>query len=189
MRKLTSLMLVVCATCMNVALAQPNDDEMKAMMAYMTPGQVHQMMAKSAGTWSGAITMWMKPGAPPMNVTGESKNEMILGGRYLQSKNTGNMMGMPFEGIGVTGYDNAKKMFVSSWIDNMGTGMMYLEGVWDDATKSIKLSGKMVDPITGKDVPVKENIKFVDDNTQIMEMYMDDNGKEFKSMEIKYTKK
>ncbi len=98
-------------------------------------------------------------------------------------------MGMPFEGISVTGYDNAKKIFVNSWIDNMGTGMMYLEGSWDDQNKSINFKGKTVDPVTGNDIPVREIIRFPDDNTQVMEMYMTANGTEFKGMEIKFTRK
>lgn len=188
MKKITRLLLLGSATLCYLSVKAQTQDEMKTMMAYATPGDVHQMMAKSVGSWNGAITMWMKPGAPPMNMTGVSKSEMILGGRYLQATNTGNMMGMPFEGISITGYDNAKKIFVNSWIDNMGTGMMFLEGTWDNANMSINFTGKMVDPSSGKDVNIREVIKFVDDDTQIMDMYVNANGNEFKSMEIKYTR-
>lgn len=170
------------------ALAQNNDD-MQAMMAYMTPGTVHQMMAKSAGQWSGKVTYWTQPGVPPTTVVMDVKQEMILGGRYLRSINTGNMMGMPFEGIGVTAYDNAKKVFISSWMDNMGTGIVTMEGTWDEKSKSIVFTGKMMDPMTGKEMPAKEIIKFVDDNNQVMEMYSQANGKEYKSMEIVFTRK
>jgi len=189
MRKPTKLLLILTTTFFCAQVFGQNQDDMKAMMAYMTPGEVHQMMAKSTGTWTGAITMWMQQGAQPMNMTGETKNEMILGGRYLRNTSTGNMMGMPFEGIGTTGYDNAKKIFVTTWIDNAGTGIMYLEGTWDAQNKSINFSGKMVDPVSGKDIPVRETLKFVDDNTHILEMYTTGQGKEYKSMEIKYTRK
>jgi hypothetical protein len=188
MRKLTKLLFIASTAFCYLSVSAQSAEE-KAMMAYMTPGDVHQMMGKSVGKWSGAITMWMSPGAAPTTMTGESTNEMILGGRYLQGKNTGTMMGMPFEGISTTGYDNAKKVFVNSWIDNAGTGMMYLEGKWDAQNKTINFSGKMVDPMTGKDMPIREVLKFVDDNTQVMEMFMTDKGTEFKTMEIKYTRK
>jgi hypothetical protein len=188
MRKITRFFLILMVLPFSFAKAQSQDD-MKAMMAYSTPGEVHQMMAKSVGTWNGAITMWMQPGAPPMSMNAVAKNEMILGGRYLQATNSGQMMGMPFEGISVTGYDNAKKIFVNSWIDNFGTGMLFLEGTWDNSTMSINLTGKMVDPTSGKDIAVREVIKFVDDNNQVMDMYISANGSEYKSMEIKYTRK
>lgn len=189
MIKLTVAVLTFAAVCLAAPARAQSDDDMKAMMAYATPGDIHKMMAKSVGSWTADISMWMQPNTQPMNSKGEMKNEMILGGRYLKGTNTGNFMGQPFEGISVTGYDNAKKIFVNNWIDNMGTGMMNLTGTWDAATKSITFTGTMVDPASGKDVPIREVLKFTDDTHQVMEMYASMGGAEFKTMEIKFTKK
>jgi hypothetical protein len=169
--------------------AQTQSDEQKAWMEYMTPGAVHQMLAKCDGEWSFDMTMWMKPDAPPTTSTGTTVNRMILGGRYQESVHKGTFMGMPFEGRGLLAYDNAKKILQSSWVDNMGTGIMNAEGTWDEGTKSATLTGKSVDPMTGKDMGVKEIFKMLDDDHQVMEMYMVNDGKEFKTMEIKYTRK
>lgn len=188
MNRLTIALLALAAVCVSLSSSAQTSDEMQAMMAYSTPGDIHKMLAKSAGSWTGKVTMWMQPGAPAMNGSATSVNEMILGGRYLQSKNTGMFMGQPFEGIGVTAYDNAKKVFVNTWIDNMGTGIMSMTGVWDNANKSINFSGSMVDPVSGKDIAVKQVWRFIDDNTQEMDMYSSTGGKEFKNMEIKYTR-
>ena len=184
--RLTSLLAVVFISGNLVA---QTSEEQKAYMEYMTPGPTQQMMAKSAGNWTGTVTMWMPDNPTPSTSTLETTNSMILGGRYLQAVHKGTMMGQPFEGIGVTGYDNSKKVFVSSWVDNMGTGMIYMEGTWDAATHSMKLSGKNTDPVTGKDVPIREEMKFVDDNHQELVMYFTEKGKEFKGMEIKYVRK
>ena len=191
MNKLTFALLTVALLSFSIAARAQSDNDMKAMMAYSTPGDIHKMMAKSVGTWTCAITMWMAPNTPPMNSTGEMKNEMILGGRYLKGTNTGNFMGQPFEGISTTGYDNAKKVFLNNWIDNMGTGMTTLTGTWDAATNSIIFTGSMLDPASSKDIPVREVLKFVDDNHQTMEMYANAGagGQEFKTMEIKFTRK
>ncbi|ASK31219.1 hypothetical protein CEY12_14405 [Chryseobacterium sp. T16E-39] len=165
---------------------------MKAWMEYSTPGDMHKMLAKSDGIWSGETTMWMEEGGKPMKSTSESTNKMIFGGRYQESVHKGNMWGMPFEGRSIVGYDNATKKFVSTWMDNMGTGIMYTTGEWNAAKKSIEFKGKMPD-ITrpGKECDVREVFTFVDDNTQIMEMYGPGSktGKEIKTMEIKFTRK
>jgi Protein of unknown function (DUF1579) len=189
MKKYMSLFSLLAGILFSVNLSAQSQEDMKAFMDYMTPGPIQQMMAKSAGAWTGAVTLWMQPGAPPTTSTLETANEMILGGRYLQGTHKGTLMGMPFEGIGTTGYDNAKKIFVSSWVDNTGTGILYMEGSWDAATKSINLSGKSTDPLTGKDIPTREIWKFVDDTHQVLEMYFTEKGNEFKGMEIMYTKK
>ena len=100
-------------------------------------------------------------------------------------------MGQPFEGTGTTGYDNAKKAYFTTWMDNMSTGMMNMEGTWDEATKAINFKGKMLCPANGKWCEMREVYKIVDDNTHVMEMYGPDmkTGKEYKNMEIKFTKK
>lgn len=164
----------------------------KAWMEYATPGDMHKMLAKSDGVWNGANTTWMENGGKPMTSTSEATNKMIFEGRYQVSEHKGNFMGMPFEGMSITGYDNAKKKFVSSWLDNMGTGIMSMEGEWNASTKSIEFKGKMTDPTRpGKDCDVREVYTFIDDNTQKLEMYGPDSktGKEFKTMEIIFTRK
>jgi len=163
---------------------------MKNWQGYMTPGDMQKMMASWDGTWASDITLWEKPGAPPTKSSGSCVNKMILGGRYQESTHSGNMMGMPFEGHGLLAYDNAKKVFQSSWTDNMGTGIMNMSGPWDAATKSVTLTGKAVDASTLTDKDFKEVFKVLDDNTQTMEMSVaGPDGKDFKVMEIKFTRK
>lgn len=163
---------------------------MKNWQAYATPSDVHKMMAKWDGTWNTEMNSWMSPDAPPVKSTGKCVNKMVLNGLYQENVYSGNMMGMPFEGHGIMGYDNAKKMFVSTWVDNMGSGIMKMEGPWDEATKSMTLKGIGVDPSTGKDCHMREVFKVIDDNTQMMEMYgpSPKDGKETKMMEIKFTR-
>ena len=165
---------------------------MKNWMAYSTPGDMHKMIASWNGTWNGEVTMWQAPGAPAQTSKSTAVNKTVLGGRYQVSNHTGNMMGMPFEGMSTLAYDNAKKVFISTWFDNMGTGLMKLEGPWDEASKSMILSGKCVDPAsgTGQEMYIREVFRIIDDKTQSMEMYgPGPDGKEFRMMEIKMTKK
>lgn len=160
-------------------------EEQKAWMDYATPGDMHKWMAKMNGTWDGDITMWMNPDSPAIKTKGQAEYSMILNGLYQQGVHKGNMMGMPFEGRSTMAYDNSKKVFVSTWIDNMGSGVMTMEGTYDDKTKMLTSKGKMVDPTAGgKEVDVREVVTMVDDNTQKMEMYCTKDGKEMKTMEM-----
>ncbi|HUR66444.1 MAG TPA: DUF1579 domain-containing protein, partial [Chitinophagaceae bacterium] len=116
--------------------------------------------------------------------------ESIYGGLYSQSKNSGDMMGSPFQGVSTMGYDNLKKEFISTWIDNMGSGIMTMTGQYDAAAKKLNLSGKMM-CMNGQEGNMREVFTFVDDDHQTLEMYGPDpaTGKEYKNMEIKYTRK
>lgn len=165
-------------------MAQGTKEEMDAWMSFMTPGPHHMALEQSNGEWTEEISMWMAPGAEPMKTTGKCVNTMILGGRYQQSTHSSNFMGMPFEGINILAYDNARKVYQSSWIDNMGTSIMFMEGTWDDATKSCSMTGKTTDPMSGKLKDIRQVFTVIDNNNQKMEMYMSENGSEYKSMEI-----
>ena len=165
---------------------------MKAMMEYGTPGKMHELLASWNGTWVGETTFWEYEGAAPQKSTSTAVNTMIIGGKYQSSKHTGNMMGMPFEGMSITGYDNATKQFVSTWIDNWSTGIMSMSGNWDAAAKTLTMTGTFPDICRpGKMCSMKEVFTVIDDNTQKMEMYGPDSktGKEFKMMEINMTRK
>ena len=164
---------------------------MKNWVEYMTPGYAHQMLASADGEWIGEMTMWMEKGGEPMKSTTTATNKMIMGGRYQVSTHKGDFGGMPFEGMSTVAYDNAKKVYISTWIDNMGTGVMTMEGKWDDASRSILFKGKMICPSNGVECDVREIFRIVDENTQVMEMYGPDpnTGKEFKNMEIKFIRK
>ena len=184
MKKLTTLCAITLFALTSFSVNAQTADETKKMEDYMTPGDVHKMIAKWDGKWNEEISLWMTPGAPPTKSTGSCTNKMILGGRYQETRHSGNMMGMPFEGIGTLGWDNARKILVSSWIDNFGTGIMYMEGTWDNATKTATLKGKTTDPSTGQPTDVREVFKIVDDNTQSLEMYISMGGQDYKTMEI-----
>ena len=160
---------------------------MNTMMEMGTPGEEHKMLATADGKWSAETTMWIAPDAPPAKGKATATNTMILGGRYQQTSFKGDFMGMPFEGGGVTGYDKARKVYFTNWMDNMSTMMMTMDGKWNAANKSIEFKGKMLCPANGIECSMREVYTFVDDNTQLIEWYGPDmkTGKEYKNMEIR----
>ena len=163
----------------------------QAMYALGAPGDQHAMLAKDNGVWIAEMTYWETPDAPPMKMTGTATNKTIWGNRYQQSAFKCEMgPGMTFEGLSTLAYDNVKKKYVNTWIDNMATGIMVMEGTYDAASKTVNLAGKGTDYRNGKDIEMRQTYKFVDDNTQLMEMYATfAGGKEYKNMEITYKRK
>ncbi|MGB5007136.1 MAG: DUF1579 domain-containing protein [Ferruginibacter sp.] len=163
---------------------------MKAWEDFKTPGDMHKWMAKTNGSWEGEVTQWMDPNAPPAKSKASITQSSALGGRYVISKYSGSMMGMPMEGISTLGYDNAKKLFVNTWVDNLGTGIVQMSGTYDEATKTLNLKGYQTDPMTGKESDIREELTTIDNDSYTMIMYgagMD--GKEMKFMEGLFKRK
>ncbi|MEO7306065.1 MAG: DUF1579 domain-containing protein [Ferruginibacter sp.] len=162
----------------------------KAWKVYMTPGDMHKWMAKTNGTWEAEVSQWMDPKAPPTKAKATNVQSSALGGRYVVGKFTSTMMGMPFEGMSTMGYDNAKKMFTSTWMDNMGTGIVHMSGSYDETTKTLNLKGHQTDFLTGNDSDIREEMTMIDNDSYSMTMYgtgMD--GKEAKFMEGVFKRK
>jgi len=191
MKNLFSGLMLVLLLSGCVSVNAQDKDAQKKMLEYMIPGDYHKMMAKIVGEWTAKSQFWMAPDTKPTETNGTLKAEMILGGRFLQMKYSTVIMGMPFEGISTDGYDNGKKVFFDSWVDNMGTGIMYSEGVYDEKAKQIEYKGKVFDPAVSKEVPFRETIQLVDDTHMIMERYFPNSkdGREFKAMRVEYVKK
>ena len=168
----------------------PSPAEMEAMMKAMTPGEPQKQLARLAGDWTFAQKFWMAPGQPPGESSGTMHGEVLLGGRYVEHHWNGNFMGMPFEGRGTDAYDNVAKQYVSSWIDNMGTGIMYQTGSCEAGGKSCSYQGDVWDPVSGKKMTMRSVITWSGDDTFKNEMYgPDPSGKEMKMMEITATRK
>ncbi len=192
MKKLVIVALLPLVVA-SAAVAQ-TEAEMQAAMekwvAMGTPGAAHQMLAKMEGTWETTVKMWMDPAAPPEETKGSSVNTMVLGGRWLQQEYSGSMMGQPFHGVGFTGYDNYKQQYIGTWMDTASTSVMTMTGTMDAAGKVLTCKGTMDDCVTGAVVQMREVLTIVDDNHHTMEMWAaGPDGKEFKNMEISYSRK
>lgn len=171
--------------------AAPSQEEMmKAWAAYMTPGEPHARFAKLAGTWTTKTKSWMDPAKPPEESTGTCEFRAVLGGRYLEQRCEGSMMGQPFSGIGYTGFDNMKKKYEAYWIDSMGTGMLVMTGTPEKGGKKTVYTGSSIDPMTGKKVALKSIDTEVDADNLLFELWMSGpDGKMAKGMEMTYTRK
>ncbi len=171
-------------------------EKMKAeMMAkwqeYATPGENHKALDQLVGSWNYTVKFWETPEAAPTESTGTSEIKWILGGRYIQQSTKGMAMGQEFEGLGLMGYDNAKKEYINVWIDNMGTGIMTGTGTYNAATKTFEDKGTFSCPVEDeKDKPYRTVTTINSPDQFTFEMFapgMD--GKEARMMEIVYTRK
>ena len=196
--RITHLTLVGFCLVLSVSVAmakekQPDQMDMQAMMdtykKLAIPGEPHKQLASLAGSWPTKTKEWMDPSKPPMESTGTCEEKVLLDGRFLQQECTGDMMGQSFTSIGVTGYDNFTKKYVTTWMSSMGTGIFVMEGTGSADGKTITLHGSHKDPMGG-DMKHHALWKFVDANTQTFEMYgAHGNDKDMKMMEITYNRK
>jgi hypothetical protein len=171
--------------------ALPMTPEEQAMMAAMEAagkvGAEHQWLATAAGSWELTATFWMQPGAEPMVSKGTVERTMTLGGRVMVEHVMAEMMGAPFEGHGMAGFDNVSKQFWGTWNDNMMTGLMTSTGTCNAGKCEHIMSGS--DPVTGMVKTTRMTSEHHADH-EVHAMYdKGPDGKEWKAMELVYTRK
>lgn len=153
LKSLTIVVVLLFVTSAFLTAQQaPSPEEQAAMMAKYQqaaiPGPEHKEMAELVGKWKYSLKMWMSPQIDnPMQAEGDAVNEMIIDGRFLQSKCTGMVMGQKFEGITIFGFDRRSGEYTSVGFDNTGTYSVSAKGKKNKETGEIQMTGEDYDAI------------------------------------------
>jgi hypothetical protein len=160
------------------------------MEKYGSPGPEHAYMEPFVGAWTYTTKAWMMPDTDPMSSTGTCEYAWIHGGRFMSHSIKGNMMGMPFTGTGMMGYDRYKNELFSLWMDSMGTGMMVSRGSVSDDGKTFTLIGHYDDYWTGHDNKWTKTVMTVHGpDSHQLEMYVKgEDGEPWRNFVIDYTR-
>lgn len=179
------------------ALAQDDIKAAKQWVDVATPGHGHKQLEPMVGRWKATTRLWFGgPQSEPVTSTGEVNAAWILGGRFLEEQFTGTLQmpgsprAVPFEGRSLLGYDNYKKMFVGSWVDNMGTSLSTYRGSFNPEGTVLTMYGEMDEPMLGvQDRMVKYVTRITGPDRMVFEMYDLHAGADYKVMEIVYERR
>lgn len=167
------------------AVAEDQASDMAAWEALAKPGPKHAELAKSIGTWTIDSKMWMAPGAEPVASKGKATFSSVLDGRFLRQDFEGDMEGAPFRGIGHIGFNNATNKYEMTWIDNWGTGFLFMTGVEKEGGKVVELTGTYNGP-NGVVMKSRSVMTIKGPDEQFLEIFNDMGQGETKSMEMTY---
>lgn len=158
----------------------------KMMQEMMSLAKEHEYLKQYVGSWTADVTMY--EGGQESKSTATATFTELFGGRFVQSEFKSDMMGMPFMGHQIVGYNKSDKKFESLWVDSMSTGFYLATGTADSTGKVITSSGMMDDPMAGGKTKMREVTTFDGKGTMTFEMFATHDGNEAKMMKIVYTK-
>jgi hypothetical protein len=169
---------------------QPTREQLQEMMEIWGPGENHKPLDFFVGKWDTVTKMYMGgPGSQAMESTGTTEVKWVLGKRYIQETHKGELMGMPYEGLGMIGYDNAKNLYVGSWYSNMSTEVLTYKGARDPSGKKFTYYGEMDEPmikVFGRTVKYVTTILSDDQyRLDVIDLHA---GDDYKVIEIVYTR-
>ena len=148
------------------------------------PSSEQQFLTKLAGTWDATITMTMGVGGQMVS-KGTEVNTLVCGDKWMTTHFSAEMMGMPFEGHGMIGWDAAKKRYVGTWIDVFSESMVQMEGdvsdgklVWEYDNKIMGMTHQLRDVMTIRG----------EDERQLLSSIVSDDGP-VEQMRIEFTRR
>jgi hypothetical protein len=126
------------------------------------PGPVkeHEWLKQFVGTWESDAEVHMAPGQAPIKAKGTETNR-LLGGFWMVSEGSSEVMGIKVQAILTLGYDPDKKKYVGTWTDSMSSYLWNYEGTVDASGKVLTLDTEgpnMMDP--GKKAKFREVHEF-----------------------------
>lgn len=147
-----------------------------------------QHLAFLAGTWDVEFRHKFDPTATDWIVEeATTVSEMILDGCFVRSQFTGSMMGMPFKGVEILGYDRETEQWQATWMDNMGARISFMQGERKD-DGSIVMTG--TDYMQGMPMQVRYVISEVTDTSYEWSMEVSMDGENYNQVAgATYTKK
>lgn len=167
------------------------DGQAGMMAAYQragTPGAMHEVLARTVGTWAAEVRMWMEPGGEPTVAHTTSVIEPVMGGRFVRETVDGEAFGAPFRGVGLIGYNNVTGKAQGVWYDNHGTAIYLYEGsLSEDGT--LEMSSGHHDPVSGEWVEAKSVRRMEGDDRMVDTAWEKRDGEMVRTMEIVYTRR
>jgi hypothetical protein len=153
------------------------------------PTAHHLAMKAMEGTWDAVVKTYGAPGQPPTESKAVEVNKVVGGGFWMQSDFSGNLMGGPFDGHGLFGFDPVAGKHVGTWVDSVSPVQAITSGTCKDGCKELASTFDMT-VAPGMTMNFRELAKQTDADHRTMAMWMaGKDGKEMLMMEIAYTRR
>lgn len=159
--------------------------DLETLAEFTVPGEPHEVLAGTVGTWDLTIRTWRTPEGEPLESRGSAVGRWILGERFVETTYSGSVMDKPFEGLKIEGYDKVVREYVSTWRDNLGTYTIILRGSCDSDCSKRTLTGQFMDPVSRQQLTIKGVTTLTTEDSYLYESFIvTPAGGEFKNMEL-----
>lgn len=200
--KIVSIKLIILSTFITITVnsipifAQSKKDS--TALDYSHPGKYHRLLAELIGEWTFQARRFSGNPNPDSNkvileFSGSFVRKPFADGRFFFVELTGGKIELPVQDgkmkegnvqdVETEGYDNVKKKFVFTFINNhIGSGIIYSEGNYDPTTKTISYEYE-IEPVPGRKIKVRKLLIFQDNDHYKVEYYNERNSVMIKANE------
>jgi hypothetical protein len=183
------VVLANLARAQDARAPQSPDALLKAMAQAGKPGAEHKKLQPFVGDWDLTLKLWTNPSQPPAEAKGTSQRKWIMGGRFVQETVNVECHGKTFEGMGLLGYDNARKKFSAVKACGLCGTISHGFATCSDSGKKFECAKEECCPLTGQTVKGRDEVVIESNDRIVVNVFKTIDGKEVKVMEIVSTRK
>jgi hypothetical protein len=155
----------VIASCLLIARAVPAQTPKDAQSSYeprSTPGAGQKYLEKFAGDWDVSKVFYPRSG-DPVRISGQCRQTMIQGRRFLQSDFVFGQGDKKSTGLGIIGFEPESGRFTSFWVDSRQTRMSARQSREPFDGEKIVLYSLVLEP-NGKETRRSKTVSHLDQN-------------------------
>lgn len=183
------VVLLFLPTLLSAQVRQQGDSTMEALLNYSRPGNYHNLLGQLAGSWN-------FKDAKLAFVKGTLVRKPIYDGRFYTVEITGGKLQVPvadgkmkeelYQSMQLEGYDNPRKEFITTVVNNhIGSDVQYEIGKYDAVAHTFTYYWDS-ELLPGKKVKNKRILKVVDNDHYVEAFFEEREGKEVKVRELDY---
>ena len=152
-------------------------------------GPEHKLLMPFVGEWETEARFWMAADRQAMISHGRARSRWVLDNMFLFEDFAGEIQGQKFQGIGILGFDRARKQFTSVCLDSTNTAIGISYGTADQSGKTFEFHGTYTDPDSRAEKELRSVLRLITKDRHQFEMFeRAPGGKEFRTLEIVYTR-
>lgn len=153
----------------------PEERELEKMLAYMEanlPGPEIERLLVLNGTWTTEISFWSGPEAEVATSEGTAEINVLLGGRFVQLRQEGELREFPFESYQLMGFDRNRSRYFTHMFDSMGRSGVVLSGVHQMENNRIVFTGRAFDKVLNTELKYEYILQVVAPHEFQTELYL-----------------
>jgi hypothetical protein len=148
------------------------------------PRAEHKILNLFAGGWK-AESLYKDEDMGEFKALGRETSELVCTGKWLVQDLEAEVLGAPYRGHGILGFDPNKRRYVGVWIDDQLDHLSLSEGSWDRDARQLTMYAQTRDRY-GKPAAQKMVTTFRDDGTRHEEVFIATGGEETSIYETVY---
>ncbi len=160
------------------------DAVLKALAEAGKPGPEHKKLQPFVGDWTFTLKLWTGPGQSPAELTGTVERKWIMGGRFVQETVKGEYGGKSFEGMGLWGYDSARKKFTVVRVCGLCGTISNSLATYSASGTRFECATEECCPLSGEKIKGRDEVILEGNDKIVTNVFKTVDGKEVKAVEV-----